>query len=81
VSVFKGDKGVAWGEFDQYIGAVTESHGVLLMMEDGVEDVMSLNVVLDSVEPLGVMVSDLDEFLPTFEVESPQKFAVAPVVS
>jgi hypothetical protein len=50
------------------------------MMEDRVEDVMSLNVMLDSVEPLGVMVSDLDKFLPTFKVESPQEFAVTPVI-
>jgi hypothetical protein len=35
---------------------------------------------LNSVEPLGVMVSDLDEFLPTFEVESPQEFTITPVV-
>jgi hypothetical protein len=52
-----------------------------LMMEDGVEDVMGLDVVLDSMEPLGVMMSDSDEFFPTFEVESPQEFAVAPVIS
>jgi hypothetical protein len=38
------------------------------MTEDGVEDVMSLDVMLYSVEPLGVMVLDSDEFLPTFEV-------------
>jgi hypothetical protein len=40
------------------------------MMDNGVEDVMSLNVVRDSIEPLGVMVLDLNEFFPTFEVES-----------
>jgi hypothetical protein len=50
------------------------------MMEDGVKDVMGLDVVLDSVEPLGVMMSDSDKFLPPFQMESPQKFAVAPVV-
>jgi hypothetical protein len=50
------------------------------MMEDGVEDVMCLDVVLDSVEPLGVMMSDLDKFLPPFEVKSPQEFTVAPVI-
>jgi hypothetical protein len=49
-------------------------------MEDGIEDVMGLDVVLDSVEPLGVMVSDLNKLLPTFKVEAPQKFAVAPVI-
>jgi hypothetical protein len=58
-----------------------ESHGDLLMMEDRVKDVMGLNVMRDSVEPLGVMVSDLDEFFPTFEVESSQEFTIAPVVS
>ena len=51
-----------------------------MVTEDGVEDMMSLDVMLNSVEPLGVMVSDLDEFLPTFEVKSPQEFAVTPVV-
>jgi hypothetical protein len=50
-------------------------------MEDGVEDVMGLDIVLDSVEPLGIMVSDLNKLLPTLKMESPQKFAVAPVVS
>jgi hypothetical protein len=50
------------------------------MTEDRVEDVMGLDVMLDSVEPLGVVVSDSDKFLPPFEVESPQKFAVAPVI-
>jgi hypothetical protein len=48
--------------------------------EDGVEDVMGLDVVLDSVEPLSVMVSDSNKLLPTFKVESPQEFAVAPVI-
>jgi hypothetical protein len=52
-----------------------------LVMEDGIEDMMSLDVVLNSVEPLGVMVSDPDKFLPTFKVKSPQEFAVTPVVS
>jgi hypothetical protein len=51
------------------------------MAEDRVKDVMSLNIVLDSVEPLSVMVLDLYEFFPTFKVESPQEFAVTPVVS
>jgi hypothetical protein len=41
---------------------------------------MSLDVMLNSVEPLSVMVSDPDEFLPVFEVKSPQEFTVAPVV-
>jgi hypothetical protein len=57
-----------------------KSHSDLLMMEDGVEGVMGLNVMCDSVEPHGVMVSDLNEFFPPFEVESPQEFAIAPVV-
>jgi hypothetical protein len=48
--------------------------------EDGVKDVMGLDVVLDSVEPLGVMVSDANKLLPTFEVKSPQEFAVTPVI-
>jgi hypothetical protein len=65
---------------ERNIGAVAESHGALLMTEDGVKDVVSLNVVLDSLELLGVMVLDLDEFFPTFKVESPQEFAVAPVI-
>jgi hypothetical protein len=51
-----------------------------LVTEDRVEGMMCLNVVHDSVEPLGVMVMDSDELLPTFEVESPQEFAIAPVV-
>jgi hypothetical protein len=51
-----------------------------LVMEDGVEDVVGLNVVRDSIEPLGVMVSDLNEFFPTFEVESSQEFTVTPVI-
>jgi hypothetical protein len=50
------------------------------MTEDRVEDVMGLDVVLDSMEPLSVMMSDSDKFLPPFEMESPQKLAVAPVV-
>jgi hypothetical protein len=41
---------------------------------------MGLDIMLDSVEPLGVMVSDLNKLLPMFEVESPQKFAVTPVI-
>jgi hypothetical protein len=57
-----------------------ESHGDLLVTEDGVEDVMGLDVVLDSVEPLGVVMSDLDKLLLPFKMESPQKFAVALVV-
>jgi hypothetical protein len=40
-----------------------------------------LDIVCDSVEPLGVMVMDLDELFPAFEMESPQEFVVAPVVS
>jgi hypothetical protein len=39
-----------------------------------------LDIVLDSVEPLGVVMSDLNKLLPMFKVKSPQKFAVAPVV-
>jgi hypothetical protein len=50
------------------------------MMKDGVEDVMGLDIMLDSVEPLGIVVSDLDEFFPTFEVESPQPLTITPVV-
>jgi hypothetical protein len=50
------------------------------MTEDGVKDVMSLDIVLDSVEPLGVMVSDLDEFLPMFKMELPQELTVAPII-
>jgi hypothetical protein len=50
------------------------------MTEDRVEDVMGLDVVLNSVEPLGIMMLDSDKFLPPFEMESPQKFAVTPVV-
>jgi hypothetical protein len=49
-------------------------------MEDGVEDVMGLDIVLDSVEPLGVMVLDLNKLFPVFKVESPQEFAIAPVI-
>jgi hypothetical protein len=50
------------------------------MTEDGVEDVVGLDIVLDSMEPLSIMVSDLNKLLPTFKVKSPQEFAVAPVV-
>jgi hypothetical protein len=52
-----------------------------LVMEDGVEDMMCLNVVHNSVEPLGVMMTDLDKLFLTFEVESPQEVVVTPVVS
>jgi hypothetical protein len=41
---------------------------------------MGLDIVLDSVEPLGVMVSDLNKLLLAFKVKSPQEFTVAPVV-
>jgi hypothetical protein len=41
---------------------------------------VGLDVMLDSVEPLGIMVSDSNKLLPMFKVESPQKFTVAPVV-
>jgi hypothetical protein len=57
-----------------------ESHGDFSEMEDGVEDVMGLDIVLDSMEPLGVMVSDLNKLLPALKMESPQEFAVAPVI-
>jgi hypothetical protein len=50
------------------------------MTEDRVKDVMGLDVVLDSVEPLSVVVSDLNKLFPTFEMESPQKFTVTPVI-
>jgi hypothetical protein len=50
------------------------------MMEDGVEDMMSLDIVLDSMEPLSVVVSDLNKLLPTFKMESPQEFTVAPII-
>jgi hypothetical protein len=52
-----------------------------LVTEDGVEDVVCLDVMCDSIEPLGIMVMDLNELFLTFEVESPQEFIVAPVVS
>jgi hypothetical protein len=39
-----------------------------------------LDVMLDSVEPLGVMVSDLDKLLPTFKMKSPQPLTVSPIV-
>jgi hypothetical protein len=41
---------------------------------------MGLDIVLDSVEPLGVMVSDTNKLLPTFKMESPQEFTVTPVI-
>jgi hypothetical protein len=50
------------------------------MTEDRVEDVMGLDVMLDSVDPLGVMMSDSDKFLPPFKMESPQELAVAPII-
>jgi hypothetical protein len=57
-----------------------ESHGDLLMMEDGVEDVVCLDIMHNSIEPLSIVVTDLDKFLPTFEVESPQEFIVVLVI-
>jgi hypothetical protein len=39
-----------------------------------------LDVVLDSMEPLGVMVLDSNKLFPALKVKSPQEFAVAPVV-
>ena len=39
-----------------------------------------MDIVLDSVEPLSVMVSDLNKLLLAFKMESPQEFAVAPVI-
>jgi hypothetical protein len=50
------------------------------MMEDGVEDVVCLDIMLDSVEPLGVVVSDLNKLFPMFEMELPQEFTVTPVI-
>jgi hypothetical protein len=50
------------------------------MTEDGVEDVVGLDIVLDSVEPLGVVMLDLNKLFPTFKMESPQEFAVTPIV-
>jgi hypothetical protein len=49
-------------------------------MEDGVEDVVCLDIVLDSMEPLGVVVSDLNKLFPTLKMESPQEFTVAPII-
>jgi predicted RNA-binding protein len=57
-----------------------KSHGGLLMAEDGVEGVVCLDVMGNSKEPLSIVVIDLDKFLPTFEVESSQEFAVAPII-
>jgi hypothetical protein len=57
-----------------------KSHGDLLI-EDGVEDVVCLDIVRDSVEPLGVVVTNVDELLLMFEMESPQEFIVTPVIS
>jgi hypothetical protein len=78
--VLKGDKSVTWGKFKGYVGTITESHGDLLA-EDRVEDMMYLYIVCDSIEPLGVMVSNANKLLPMFKVESPQEFIVAPVIS
>jgi hypothetical protein len=50
------------------------------MAEDRVEDVVCLDIMCHSMEPLGVVMTDLDKFLPTFKVESPQEFTVAPVI-
>jgi hypothetical protein len=79
-SVFKGDKSVTWGELEGYVGTIVESHSDLLA-EDRVEDVVCLDIMCDSVEPLGVMVSNADELFPTFKVESPQESVITPVVS
>jgi hypothetical protein len=51
------------------------------VIEDRVEDMVCLNVMCDSVEPLGVMMLDADKLLPMFEMKSPQEFIVSPVVS
>jgi hypothetical protein len=50
------------------------------MVKDRVEGVVCLDVVCNAVEPLSIVVTDLDKFLPAFEVESPQEFTIAPVV-
>jgi hypothetical protein len=57
-----------------------ESHSDLLVTEDRVEDVVCLDIMCNSVEPLSIVVMDSDKFLPTFEVEPPQEFVVAPVI-
>jgi hypothetical protein len=50
------------------------------MAEDRVEDMVCLDVVLDSMKPLSVVVTDLDELFPTFEVEPPQEFTITPII-
>jgi hypothetical protein len=50
------------------------------MTEDRVEGVMGLDVVCDPKKPLSVMVLDLNKFLPTFEVESPQPLVITPII-
>jgi hypothetical protein len=40
-----------------------------------------LDVMCDSIEPLGVVVTNVDELFPMFEVKSSQEFVIAPVVS
>jgi hypothetical protein len=40
-----------------------------------------LDIVCDSVEPLGVVMANADKLLPTFKVKSPQEFIDTPVVS
>jgi hypothetical protein len=52
-----------------------------LVLEDRVEDVVCLNVMRDSIEPLGVVMANADKLFPTFKVKSPQEFVVTPIVS
>jgi hypothetical protein len=77
--VLKGDKSIAWGEFKGHVGTIAESHSDLLA-EDRVEGVVCLDVIHDSIEPLGVMVSNVDKLFPMIKMESPQEFIVTPVV-
>jgi hypothetical protein len=52
-----------------------------LVSEDRVEDVVCLNVMHDSVEPLGIVMANADKLFPTFKVKSSQEFIITPVVS
>jgi hypothetical protein len=51
------------------------------VVEDGVEDVVCLDVVCDSIEPLSIVMMDADKLFPMFKMKSPQKFVITPVVS
>jgi hypothetical protein len=55
-----------WGSSRETYVPLRKATVTYSKVEDGVKDVMGLDVMLDSVEPLGVVVSNANELLPTF---------------